>query len=612
MIDHLDSFDPKYQLEQSSWIYKVNGDNLNSLEWKDGQPWYPNGQSVFCQLDFFKTSDDDAAIRILYDIDNNIVRLISPKDAYDLLIYFEHKPEDLSHNIASRILSVNEGLIRAFAAKLWIKVNRKNDSEILERIFRDKHPSVAASVFNSSIWSWNEFSAKRKSEIFTGLKIFANQPVLAFALIDDLVVFEREYAMGENPPWEIFAELLSIVLTSIPSNSNINYPRLYKVVDEATSILNSDSILSIIDSWIALIMKVAENKNPGEYELGVIDILFKITRLDSNAREGRVKKILSIYGTGAIVNLLSNLMKYWVNMTMLEKDVVMDLINSDRIDKYWLQSAVLTSTKAPRELLELIIDDYSSEHLSVEDILNLPPKLLSSALKIHIDYPLDYSNENIWNGVVDSILCIPSHSLFQSSFKYALNKGNKEFLCNVINGLGEKHAKVLFGIMLKRVVESNPEYMHEVWSALFEMVKKTEVKSEWIKLIALNAQVIFDDLFEVKKMIPNSYVHEFLKYFTSDICILRELYRIKEDNDIGLLQNHELNKIKNEAITFFENNEISHYSTCDRAKRILIDIGLTGDDTYFIDDRREYLTNKKIVLINKSDTKPEKLINWIF
>ncbi|MCS6068800.1 hypothetical protein LNO81_30420 [Klebsiella variicola subsp. variicola] len=99
----------------------------------------------------------------------------------------------------AKLLSVNERFIRALAAKLWMRINRENDFDILERIFNETHPAVAESVFQSAMKGWHLYSAERQHYVLNALERIASQPVLANAIIQLLVIFEREHATGDTP-----------------------------------------------------------------------------------------------------------------------------------------------------------------------------------------------------------------------------------------------------------------------------------------------------------------------------------------------------------------------------------------------------------------------------
>ena len=620
LIDTVLSKNKEYIDELPKWINKVNGDNLTSLEWLDGQPWYPMGNNLRIESSLFSSCDTNYAMKILNKINSDIPVVLSSKDAYVVLTYLENKPEELTNIAISRILSINEGLIRTLAVKVWMKVDRENDIQILDRIFSDRHPAVAESIFKTTIRSWRKFSTERQNYIFDGLKKLAVHPVLVNAIIDDLVVFERPHLMGENPPWEIFSTLLPIALCSLPPSATLNYGRLDNVVEEAIKILPSESILPIINAWITFLEKIAAKKIPDSYALCVTDILFRITESNDNARTELIRRLLSLNGTGPLVRVLSDVIDYWDDLTKAEKDIIIELIISDRKDKYWLQSAILISREAPNELLELFVDSHLGNGLTVENILNLKPELLTKAFKMYIGNPpplwsigTHHREEKIWPEVIDSIARMPSHLLFQIAFNELLHKGNIKQLCSVINSIDKEYIKEVFDWVLRYYIDSNPEFMPEVWGALFDSASDNETCSIWIERIASESLYIFNDLYQARRLVPDKYLNEFYSYFiNNDLLIIK---KIKIIVDLKNKHSEELDKclmaeFKPIIEEIFDNSAPLHYSTCDYIRNLLQKLGFSGDEIGFVQKRRDKLI-EKLTEKNTYD-ELEEITDWYF
>ena len=621
LIDNMFSFPNECENEQSKWIYKVNGKNLDILEWLDGQPWYPMGESVSLESSWLSTCNKDKVLKILSDIHNDAAIVITPKDAYDVLTYLEDKPEKLTHSAISRILSINEGLIRALAVKTWLKINRENDCQILTRIFRDRHPAVAESIFKSTMRSWNQFNFERQKYLCTELVKLADQPVLANAIIDDLVVFERPHKMGENPPWEVFAQLLPIALSSLPPKVKLNFGRLDCVVNEAIRILDLEYTIPIIDSWITLLEKLSVKSLPDDYALAVTDTLIKITKSNDEARGGLISRLLSLNGTGCIVRVISDLMYDWAVLTNEEKELVIESLCTDSEDKYWRQAAVLTSHTAPYELLKLIIPNWccqTSDMLQAEDILDLPHKLLSSAVQMYIGEPqplwwigTHHREQSVWPRVIELIAQEPSHPLFKQAFNQLLSHGACTELCSVINKGGASHSDVLFELMLQYKLDTSGEFMPEVWEALFQTAA-SETCSKWIEQMASYSLTILDSLYEAKEWVPKNFLNEFYSYFINDELIMKTLLqfsRIKDEASEYFTKDN-LHLITTIITELFVKNPPLHYDTCDFAKRIFDKLGCSPQETQFIQKRRDELMEE--LKAYSIDSKPEKITDWIF
>lgn len=621
LIDNMSSFPSECKNEQSKWIYKVNGKDLTILEWLDGQPWYPMGENMTLEAPWLSVCNKDKVIQILSDIHNDAAIVITPKDAYDVLTYLEDKPEELTHNTISRILSINEGLIRALAVKLWLKINRENDCQILARIFRDRHPAVAESIFKSAIRSWNKFNFERQKYLCTELVKLADQPVLANAIIDDLVVFERPHKMGENPPWEVFAQLLPIALSSLPPNVKLNFGRLGCVVDEAIRILELEYIIPIIDSWVTLLEKLAVKTVPDDHALAVTDILIKITKSNDKAREGLIKRLLYLKGTGSLVRVISDLMYDWAVLTIEEKELVIEQLCMDSEDKYWRQAAVLTSHRVPYELLKLIMPNcrcQSSDMLQAEDILDLPPKLLSSAVQMYIGEPqplwwigTHHREQGVWPKVIELIAQEPSHPLFKQAFNQLLWKGASTQLCLIVTNCGTTHSDVLFELMFQYKLDTSGEFMPEVWEALFKMVPN-KTCSTWIEQMASHSLTILNSLDEAEEWVPTNFLNEFYSYFKNDALIRKTLVQFSQIKDevSECLTKDNLHLVKKIIMELFVKSPPSHYDTCDFAKRICHKLGYSPQEVQFIQKRRDELM-KELTAYN-TDSRSEKITDWIF
>ncbi|TMP73759.1 hypothetical protein [Pseudoalteromonas sp. S1608] len=621
LIDNMSRFPDECEIEQSKWINKVNGGDLQVLEWLDGQPWYPMGKGINLEYSWSNAFGEDKSINILSDIHNDTLKVITPKDAFDVLTYLENKPEELTHSAISRILSINEGLVRALAVKIWLQINRENDCDILARIFSDKHPAVAESIFKSTIRSWNEYNFERQNYFFSELVKLAAQPVLANAIIDDLVVFERPHRMGENPPWEVFAKLLPIALSSLPHNVNLKFTRLDCVVNEAIRILDLELTIPIIDGWITLLEKISIKKIPDDYALAVTDTLIKITKSNDEARRGLISRLLSLNGTGGLVRVISDLMYDWDVLTNEEQELVIERICMDSEDRYWRQAAVLTSRRAPNELIKLIIPNWcsqTSDMLQAEELLDLPPKLLSSAVKMYIGEPqplwwigTHHREQNVWPRVIELIAQEPSHPLFKQAFNQLLSHGACTELCSVINNWGASHSDVFFELMFQYKLDTSGEFMPEVWEALFQTAS-SETCSKWIEQMASHSLTILDSLYEAKEWVPKEFLNKFYSHFESDELITKalvQLSRVKAEMPESLTTEY-LQAASTLIMRLFAEEPPLHYDTCDFAKEQFYKLGYSSHEVQFIQERRDELM--KELDMPRIYNEPEKITDWVF
>ena len=619
LCDIFENLDDKYKEKQDRWIYKVYGKELTALEWLNGEPWYPMGEHVIVSLSLERYLGEENVSRVINILNRNENIPLKPKDSYDILRYLEGKPEELTHNVMSRILSVNEGLIRALAAKVWVQIDRANDLEILERIFKDRHPAVAKSVFRSSIKSWDQFDEDRQNYIFSKLVKTANQPVVAHAIIDDLVVFERSHRIGENPPWSVFAELLPIALSSLPASHRLDYARLDCVVREAAQKIPLSSLIPVLEAWTGLLEKTAIHSEPDDYAFGVIDHFLSNTKKDHNVRRGFVERLLRLNGTGPLVRVVSDLTNFWTDLSNGEKETVKELLTQNRVDKNWLKAAVLTSHIPPPELLDLVTGKEYNDRLQVNDILDLEPDLLDAGFKVYIGspqplwwYATHHREQQAWPEIAERISYLPNHPLFKIAFMNLLEPKNNQKICRVVKKLGPDYAEVLFELVMGYYMDSNPEFMPEVWEALFSLTEDSDTHSLWIKRLASNSLVIFDSLLDANKLIPAVHVEEYYSHFPNDFALLNLIllskrmleYEHKEELAPSTTKDEMLTNLR----TLFEQMPPSHYFVCDPVQNLLKRFDCSDEEVSFAKLARSELLDIKHSW--KKSYEVEKISNW--
>ena len=622
IVSNFQSLNETQLQNQDSWIYKVSQtDQLHALQWSDqtGEPWYLQDDALCVEMRFESVDEDEIEL-LINSINNEVILTISAQSAYNLLVYLKREPEKLTSIIMSRILSINEGLIRALAAKIWIRGNHNDDKHVLDRLFSDRHPAVVRSIFTTSINIWEQFDDERQEYFFNGLNELMKHPILASTIMENLVVFERPHLSGENPPWNLFASLLSQALLAQRHDSTLNYARLYNAVQNATTKLDFDSIFPILESWVSLLEAICIKKIPNDYALGITSILMKSTKSNGSHRRDLVIRLLSLHGTGPIVRVISDLMDYWSELTPKEQQKVIALINSNRKDKVWLQAAIITSGLAPSELLQLINTKDTLVKLNVDDVLGMTPSLLEASFKMYIGEPqplwwigTHHREKEIWPKVINAIVRNHSHPLFKLAFNTYLNTYDQEILCGVINEISVDGAEIIFELILQQFISSNPEFMPKVWQALFDVAPNDNLRKEWIKRIASNVLCVLDSLLDAKKIIPNEYLDEFYSYFLDDMKLIEfafQMLEIKKNYSDEIIPKDLLDNLLQIVTSLLNQYMPIHYDTCMILINVLKNIGVPSEKLSFIHEKRKELLKNKS---NSSENKEsEEISDWIF
>ena len=195
----------------------------------------------------------------------------------------------------------------------------------------------------------------------------------AAVLIHKLVVFGRNERPTQAEPWVIFSELMPLVLKMIPHAVRFSDARLYDVVRTASKHIPSSAVLAILDTWIEMVERIATERIPSDYELGMIHILVQATSSDTFHRERRIARLLALPGTGARIRVVADLVTDWDSISQAERNLLIDRIRMPAVDARWLIATVLTRTHVPSELAQLLLPDHTSLHDGVESLTASPP-----------------------------------------------------------------------------------------------------------------------------------------------------------------------------------------------------------------------------------------------
>lgn len=528
-----------YQKEIPSWAYKVSSDRSSALRWVNGQPWYPMGMGLILNSGFYHEYDTQYVENLLNQMAQGKNVILTSKDAYDILSHFRQDPAKLNHELMTKLLSVNEGFIRALAAKLWMIQNRVDDEDIFERIFRDKHPAVAEAVFQSAVRAWWFYPQERQQRVIDTLAEISTQPVLANAIIGILVIFERAHATGDNPPWAVFSRLFPIALSSLPVATHINFARLANVVDEACSKLSAAEMLNILSSWVSFL---ENNTNYNDsFALNVTETLLKtdISMELETQRLDIIQRLLSLNGTGERMRILQDICYHWSILSDKEKSEVVDHVVDNRSDRSWIWASLILTHDCPAVLLKHIVHDYDGKPLTVNILMSLEPVLFEAVFltaTANTYTSLYHMNSGLRYDLVKSIAKDIKNPLSPLAIEYIIiffEEEKESFLCDLVHSSDQGGISLLFNIILYFYADSNPSYMRVVWLALFDRATKEVIEREWIPKLIEYSGKIFRSLHpdEIREFVPQEWMDtfyhalpdmSFYKYmsavFNSELC----------------------------------------------------------------------------------------------
>jgi len=509
LVRHLASLSPDKLEDFPSWISSISSINLHDVLWTNGQAHLPfdayvSGFDYLIQAHKHLTRDEVATELSL--LNDNECNYVSPESASSALTFFASDPKSMTLTMIGRLLSYDEAVLRAEAIRLWLVEERHEDEFILERIFSDSHPSCALAALKGAVLGWSSYKLERREAVLSGLRELAANVVCAAALLDQLVLFNRVEVTGQNPPWAIFEALLPVVMATIPHNAVFIDARLFGVTREAVNVLPAASIVSICDGWIDWLERnTQEGKLPSEFTLGVVDILMRATRSEADLRIGRVERLLTFPGTGALLTFIADLVNAWDDLTDIEQTIVMQRLDSGQSDDLWLQAVALTRSVAPMKIQRKILGSQFTLNDGSEILLtSIPSDLLNAAVHVFTGQPqplwwlgTHHNGKDVWEPLVERIARLPQHPLFELVWGeiFLYNDGR---LVQIVHDIGAAYGKRMLDILIRLKVGWTGNLMPDVWSALLALAVDDNERLRWIDQMAAYAGVILDDLSDLK------------------------------------------------------------------------------------------------------------------
>lgn len=541
---------PDIQAQLPSWTHKVNNNNHTVLQWENGEPWYPMSSERIISTRWVHEYDKQHVEALLSEIASGLDVILTSKDAYDIVHHLETSRDRLDHKLMSKLLSINEMFIRALAAKLWMRVNRENDIEILERIFNETHPAIAESVFQSAMKGWHLYSEERQHYVLNALERIVSQPVLANSIMQILVIFEREHATGATPPWQVFSRLLPIALSSLAATVHLNFSRLAHVVEEAQKEITPFEMMDVLTSWITFLEIQTIYRD--SYALNATNVLLDIEIPESlqSQRLSLIERLLTLRSTSDRMRVMQDLVYAWSQLTTSERAAVSAVIIKASPDHRWILACVLIMSHIPRELIEIIFPGYEDGALSIESMKNLDPELFEAIALIATNSTpssIYHINPSLQNALINMLIMDELSPISPMAFDYVVTffKDKEKLLCAIINAADERRLQKIFDYLFYFYVDSNPEYMPLAWEALFNRVNEDIARNNWLPQFAKFANRVFNDFNtnEIEKFIPKNLINLFLKqspdtfYYIYPQQFLKNELIDKKDNEFILSEN---------------------------------------------------------------------------
>jgi hypothetical protein len=199
-----------------------------------------------------------------------------------------------------------------------------------------------------------------------------------------------------------------------------------------------ESGVLILEKWFKRIdYQIRNGKILDEYEMAVADNLIFLTQKDHKVRVKLFDRLIFYQETDFLLSSVKWIVRAWEDLDDTEKNKIIKLLKSDRIDLRWIKAVLLTSETPPQQIQKELFGDDVFFSRDYEEILSeFPEELLEDCLHVYCGFPqplwwlaVHHKNEPFWGGLIMYILV----NRYSVGFDICL----QEFLSDGVNGFPE-------------------------------------------------------------------------------------------------------------------------------------------------------------------------------
>lgn len=514
--------------------------------------------SVFTEI------DSDALNRAKKKLDSN--ELPNQYESWALLQNAQYKKEKISSSFLNVLLNHNEAFIREAVVYELIKQVKTIDVNYIKNIFSDDHPSVIFHCIRALLLNWKEIPGEHrifyKKIILDSLSdklvsIRAYNLVLTFSIdySGDCIINWSDLSDKETKElWELWSEFYPIVVDKVPLGLYVNSGRFTATMIEGMKHLSIKNGVNVIQNWLLYINKqLKSGLFLDDHEMAIASYLIKLTKEDYKIRESIFNELITSKDTNFLLSNIKWSIDLWSNLNDLEKEQMLNVIDSKRIDNRWIISTFLASERPPKEFLQKMYNDTQILDKNVEEIISIIPReTISDAIGVFLGKPgqfsslgLSHQNAKLWVKVIHYIL------INNKDIQYDLCLD--EFVADGVNGFSTFSEN---GIEIWKSICSKSENLERLTLSLIENVVRSScviqvTKEMWDILIkAFEDSNLINKLLELLKSKIELILHPYNKDF---IRVIEREFLLKKL--IPILPK-ELNKDKISKIGGIEHDKI--------------------------------------------------------
>jgi len=269
----------------------------------------------------------------------------------------------------------------------------------LKALFGERNPGVMRAAISQCVRSWTSANEPTRTTLRLWLLESFGKTPIAIVCSNFLVNFGDPYSSGipnwtklpsaeRRDLWALWADLVQVYLKAIASQPFVhNSAHMYDSLKAACGEIDKTRFLGVIESWVTWICGQVEMRILDDCELPAAELL--LTEVDSGeSRERLITLMLNHRDTGFAITTASFIVKHWQALSAVEQLLLMNALNSDRVDARWLRALAITRDVVPAPIQELLLgcSDFLSK--GPESILSeCHCELLSDSIHLYCGEP---------------------------------------------------------------------------------------------------------------------------------------------------------------------------------------------------------------------------------
>lgn len=429
------------ELEQGKFVKVLKyGDRIKNdgILWYDGMPWInPSKERSFSYRDWFRDKiSKDKVDSLVKKLDDGIV--LSSEEMWELLNVRYDKVT--TFKVLEKALSYDESFIREKAIRLIFTYYAFTFDKLDNYLDVYDHPDVIYSLFRGTLDSWLKYSNESRKLILEYYKNSLNIMSVAIRSKKFLENFEDEHS-GESIDWSeveeadkielwnVWHEVFVEFLNKFPSRYiRMNEGHMVLVTNHSLKYVNSaEKVVELATAWFNWLDRYLEHNMPQDYGMSVARYLIDGTMYNSNSRKDIFNRMLLTDKTSFITTNVKVFVDSWGYLSDDEKNLILDLLNSNRNDIKWIKAVVLNRRSVPNEIQVTLLGG-SIETKDVAEIVNIliEKNILEECLNVHCGYPqplwwngYHHINYKLWDSVIVEVL---KRNDFNRAFNIALRE----------------------------------------------------------------------------------------------------------------------------------------------------------------------------------------------